>query len=109
MANAPWARLTNPISPMVTDRPTETMKSTVPAASPPNKMLAKSIAVFTDGPVGRPTSRGRSLLAWGTASYFRMLDLRWSFFRGTRPDRLCFALIFHVIDLADDLLVELPV
>jgi hypothetical protein len=38
---------------MVTDSPTETMKSTVPAASPPNKMLAKSIAAFTNGPIGR--------------------------------------------------------
>ena len=51
MAKAPWARLTNPISPMVTDSPTETMNSTVPAASPPNRMLAKSAAKSTGDPV----------------------------------------------------------
>src|SRR4051794_23174526 len=43
MAKAPCARLTNPISPMVTDSPTETMNSTIPAASPPRIMLATSM------------------------------------------------------------------
>src|ERR1700751_2556234 len=41
MAKAPWARLTNPIRPIVTESPTETMNSTVPAAKPPNRMLTK--------------------------------------------------------------------
>jgi hypothetical protein len=40
MANAPCARLTKPIRPIVTDRPTDTMNSTMPAATPPSTMLA---------------------------------------------------------------------
>src|SRR6266480_2552902 len=59
MANAPWARLTNPIRPIVTDSPTETINSTVPAANPPNKMLATSIPAITKGPAGRQMLRGR--------------------------------------------------
>src|SRR6185436_15304875 len=41
MAKPPCARLTKPISPMVTDRPTETMNSTIPAAMPPSSMLTR--------------------------------------------------------------------
>ena len=33
MAKAPWARLTKPINPMVTESPTDTMNSTMPAAA----------------------------------------------------------------------------
>ena len=58
MAKAPWARLTKPISPIVTDSPTETMNSTVPAASPPNSMLTTSIAEITGNP---HTARGRRI------------------------------------------------
>src|SRR5271154_1572415 len=47
MAKAPWARLTNPIRPMVTESPTETMNSTVPADRPPSRMLAKLLAEST--------------------------------------------------------------
>src|SRR5271163_4110288 len=49
MAKAPWARLTKPIRPMVTESPTETMNSTVPADRPPSKMLAKLLAKSTGG------------------------------------------------------------
>src|SRR5215472_10993446 len=93
---------------MVTESPTETIKSTVPAASPPNTMLAKSIAAFTSGPVGRqcqeaaPCTRERPLI-------LKIVDPRWSFFWRAGPDRLRFALILHMIDLADDLLMKLPV
>src|SRR5882672_958006 len=41
MANPPWARFTNPIRPIVTDRPTETINSTMPAAMPPKRMLIR--------------------------------------------------------------------
>jgi hypothetical protein len=62
---------------MVTDSPTETMKSTVPAASPPNNMLAnnmlaKSIAAFTDDPVGRQYQTAAPRVG-GTASLTRFL------------------------------------
>ena len=36
-----------PISPMVTDRPTDTMNSTMPADSPPNRMLTTSVPKIT--------------------------------------------------------------
>src|ERR1700722_3783352 len=39
MAKAPCARLTNPISPMVSDSPTDTMYSTIAKARPWNRML----------------------------------------------------------------------
>src|SRR5260370_25536745 len=59
MANAPWARLTNPSRPMVTDGGGGAVNSTVPAATPPNKMLATSIPAITKGPAGRQMLRGR--------------------------------------------------
>jgi hypothetical protein len=35
--------LTKPISPIVTDKPTETMNSTIPEAKPPSRMLMGSM------------------------------------------------------------------
>src|SRR6516162_7878307 len=58
MAKAPWARLTNPIRPIVTESPTETMNSTVPADSPPTKMLAKLLPKTTANPVSTLPTRG---------------------------------------------------
>ena len=52
MAKPPWARLTKPIKPMVTERPTDTMNSTMPAATPPRSMLATSTPEITRELVG---------------------------------------------------------
>src|ERR1051326_5441009 len=54
MANAPCARLTKPIRPIVTDRPTETMNSTVPADNPPNRIPARLLTISTGGFCGVP-------------------------------------------------------
>src|SRR5947209_8131828 len=47
MAKAPCARLTKPISPMVTDSPTDTMNRTMPAATPPSSKLQTSMPKIT--------------------------------------------------------------
>src|SRR6516164_10725745 len=93
---------------MVTDSPTETMKSTVPAASPPNNMLAKSIAAFTNDPVGRRASRGRSPHS-GNGLAHKNSRLAPIIFWRAGSDRLRLALVLDAIDLADNFLVELPV
>src|SRR5437867_5268688 len=54
MAKPPWARLTKPIKPMVTERPTDTMNSTMPAATPPSSMLARSTPKITSFGRARP-------------------------------------------------------
>src|SRR6266850_6659221 len=81
MAKPPWARLTKPISPMVTESPTDTMNSTMPAATPPRSMLATSMPKIT----------GRSLL--GRAG----------------PDLLLLAGVLDPVDLADHLLEDASV
>src|SRR6266705_183558 len=81
MAKPPWARLTKPMRPIVTDRPTDTMNSTMPAATPPRSMLATSTPKIT----------GRSLL--GRAG----------------PDLLLLAGVLDPVDLADHLLEDAPV
>src|SRR5439155_20270926 len=53
MAKPPWARLTKPMRPMVTERPTDTMNSTMPAATPPRSMLATSTPKITSALRGR--------------------------------------------------------
>src|SRR5882724_3675049 len=85
MAKPPWARLTNPMRPMVTDRPTDTMNSTMPAATPPRSMLATSTPKITDARV-RLFGGGR---AW--------------------PDLLLLAGVLDPVDLADDFLVDAAV
>src|SRR6267142_3172892 len=58
MAKPPCARLTKPIRPIVTDRPTETMNRTMPAATPPRSMLATSTPKITwadPGGLGGPS------------------------------------------------------
>src|SRR5262245_37167294 len=87
MAKPPWARLTKPISPIVTDRPTDTMKSTIPAATPPSSMLATSTPRITE--------------RWGGAARGSL--------RRARPDLLLLARVLHVVDLADHLLVHAAV
>ena len=61
MAKPPWARLTKPIRPMVTESPTETMNSTMPAATPPSSMLATSMPKIH----GQSPSTGRGDRAAG--------------------------------------------
>src|SRR5512132_4191707 len=80
MAKPPWARLTKPIKPMVTDNPTDTMNSTMPAATPPRSMLATSTPRIMRG---------------GAASL-----------RGARPDLLLLARVLDAVDLADDFLED---
>src|SRR5262245_57169686 len=86
MAKPPWARLTNPISPMVTERPTETMNSTMTAATPPRSMLA------TSTPRIMRERRPRGLLR-----------------RGAGSDLLLLARVLDRVDPADDLLVDAAV
>src|SRR4029453_7587052 len=87
MAKPPWARLTNPIRPIVTERPTDTMNSTMPAATPPRSMLATSTPKITSASGG-----GRLLGS-----------------RSARPDLLLLAGVLHPVDLADHLLVDAAV
>src|ERR1700690_796098 len=60
MANPPWARLTKPIRPMVTDSPTDTMNSTMPAAAPPRRMPIKSMGRKRPRPAARRRQFGHS-------------------------------------------------
>src|SRR5215472_16317194 len=80
MAKPPWARLTKPMRPIVTDRPTDTMNNTIPAATPPRSVLTTSTPRITDG---------ESL--------------------GARPDLLLLAGVLDVVDLADHLLADAAV
>src|SRR4029453_10955099 len=87
MAKPPWARLTNPIRPIVTERPTDTMNSTMPGATAPRSMLATSTPKITSASGG-----GRLLGS-----------------RSARPDLLLLAGVLHPVDLADHLLVDAAV
>src|SRR5438094_9499448 len=80
MAKPPWARLTKPMRPIVTDSPTDTPNSTMPAATPPRSMLATST----------PKVTGRALL--GRAG----------------PDLLLLAGVLDPVDLAHHLLEDAP-
>src|ERR1700687_4178057 len=60
MANPPWARLTKRIRPMVTDSPTDTMNSTMPAARPPRRMPVRSMASKRPRPAAGRRRCGRS-------------------------------------------------
>src|SRR5262249_54563019 len=92
MAKPPWARLTKPIRPMVTDRPTDTMNRTIPAATPPRSMLATSTPQITRAPTGASRGSGRA-----------------PSLPGARPDLLLLALVLHRVDLADGLLGDVAV
>src|SRR6266478_8588542 len=106
MAKPPWARLTKPIKPMVTERPTDTMNSTIPAATPPRSMLATSTPKIMRGsaggrsvPDGPPADGGRRLLACRS----RRVAVPGSL-GGARPDLLLLTSVLDSVDLADDLL-----
>src|SRR5215813_3130467 len=86
IAKPPWARLTKPMRPIVTERPTDTMNSTMPAATPPSSMLARSTPKITN-------ERDARLLGG----------------RSARPDLLLLARVLDPVDLADDLLVDAAV
>src|SRR5262249_34612180 len=114
MAKPPCARLTKPIRPIVTDRPTETMNSTMPAATPPRIMLAMSTPKITRGgwgglggpsrppqlQSGHPAHRStpRPSRDIGGRSKPPILLTR------ARPDLLLLAGVLDPVDLSDDLL-----
>src|SRR2546428_3294265 len=99
MAKPPWARLTKPIKPMVTERPTDTMNSTMPAATPPRSMLATSTPKITsvEERPGSPGAR-RALGGLGGARSPPCSSRR------ARPDLLLLARVLDGLDLADRLL-----
>src|SRR2546426_8767698 len=105
MAKPPWARLTKPIKPMVTERPTDTMNSTMPAATPPRSMLATSTPKITsvEERPGSPGAR-RALGGLGGA---RSPPSQSSTRAG--PDLLLLAGVLDLVDLADHLLDDAPV
>src|SRR4029077_12619295 len=129
MAKAPCARLTNPISPIVTESPTETMNSTVPADRPPNRMLMKLPAKSTGNPLppggangGRRAANSGDILFANRGFAIRRhgsrrrgptrqqtANARRSLLRRARAERKLLALVLHLIDLSDHLLVELAV
>src|SRR4029450_7901986 len=118
MAKLPCAGLTKPIRPIVTDRPTETMNSTMPAATPPRSMLATSTPKITErgaprgesiaSPRGAPAEPGRLGAGGGGAPPSGgwlgghpappILSSR------AGPDLLLLAGVLDPVDLADDLL-----
>src|SRR5580692_5056852 len=113
MAKAPWARLTKPISPMVMESPTETMNSTVPADSPPNKMPAK-LAMKSTGDPERANGEWRIANGGIAYSLFATSPFRYSpyptlLLRRARADGQHFALVFYVGVRLQDFLVQLAV
>src|SRR6202142_531085 len=108
MAKAPWARLTKPISPMVTESPTETMNSTVPADSPPNKIPAKLAAKSTGYPKyvsrarrtakGCAADRGSLQTPRPERSGKHIFNARQSLLRRARAERQHLALVLDAVD-----------
>src|SRR5262249_27557875 len=113
------ARLTKPIRPVVTDRPTETMNRTMPAATPPRIMLATSTPKITRGgwgglggpsrppqlQSGHPAHRStpRPSRDIGERSKPPILLTR------ARPDLLLLAGVLDPVDLSDHLLEHAPI
>src|SRR5262245_26469328 len=85
MAKPPCARLTKPIKPMVMEGPTDTMNSTMPAATPPRIVLTTSASI-TEAAQGTLLRR-----------------------RGAGADLLLLARVLHRVDLADRLLDDAAV
>src|SRR5262245_6807818 len=111
MANPPWARFTKPIKPMVTERPTDTMNSTIPAATPPSSMLTTSTPKIMRGcdggrqlPKPPPAEDGRRRVTCRRRRVAVSESLR-----GARADLLLLARVLDPVDLADDLLVDAAV
>src|SRR5262245_31698591 len=101
--------------PMVTDSPTDTMNSTMPAASPPSSMLATSIPKITLAPRPKMHSRRTPFARTGRFPdpHVQAMDgeaafaaSRMSATSGARRNLLRLAGILHVVDLADHLLGE---
>src|SRR4029077_7013069 len=113
MAKPPWARLTKPIKPMVTERPTDTMNSTVPAATPPRTMPATSVPKITSSAVGSgtdstppPPPAGAERPPWSCRRTGGAVPRSVG---GARPDLLFLAGVLHGVDLANHLLEEAAV
>src|SRR5262245_60582281 len=98
MAKAPWAKLTKPIRPIVTDSPTDTINSTMPAARPPSSMLRTSMPKITSGPpsVGDGSRRRRSDEGAAASHLCRALVERPRSLAGRYLQRL--AGIFDILD-----------
>src|SRR5579863_10555944 len=138
MAKAPWARLTNPIRPMVIESPTETMNSTVPADSPPNRMPARSMFSITCNPRAPSLAKTRIANSELASILFAISRSRYSpiasnneaaahgvdrrpgrqksrrrasitLLGSARADGELLALVLHLIDLSDHLLMQLAV
>src|SRR5215510_10079281 len=114
MAKPPCARLTKPIRPIVTDRPTETMNSTMPAATPPRIMLATSTPKITRGGWGGLGGPSRSPQLQSGYPAHRLtprssMDIGGRskppiLLTSARADLLFLAGVLDPVDLADDLL-----
>src|SRR5262245_58033548 len=109
MAKPPWARLTKPISPMVTERPTDTMNRTMPAATPPRSMLATSTPRIMRGPAGGGHSAKPPPAGGGRRWAGRACREGRGSLRGARPDLLVLAGVLDAVDLPDDLLEDAAV
>src|SRR5580692_2107460 len=113
MAKAPWARLTNPISPMVIDSPTETMNSTVPAERPPSRMPARLATRSTGDPEAGEwrvaNSEWRHRLFPIRYFAISLFALSYLLFRRAVADGQRFALILDVGERLQDFLVQLAV
>src|SRR3954468_18046061 len=102
--------------PMVTDSPTETMNSTMPAASPPSSMLATSLPKITLTLARKCHSRRAPFARTGRFPDPHVQAVCWrGRHRGlidactsscARRGLLRLAGILHVVDLADHLLGE---
>src|SRR5688572_30542140 len=98
MAKPPCARLTKPIRPIVTERPTETMNSTMPAARPPSRMPATSSPKIT----GSPAFPNKTAARHAGRRLPHTIIEAWLF--PARTNLVCLASILHGVDLADVLL-----
>src|SRR5882724_8842236 len=111
MAKPPCARLTKPIRPIVTDRPTETMNRTMPAATPPRSMLATSKITWADpgglgGPSRTPQLQSEHPAQRSTLMPSRDVGAPPKLLSRARPDLLLLAGVLDPGDRADDLLVD---
>src|SRR5579863_1134897 len=91
---------------MVTERPTETTNSTVPAANPPNKIPAISARAFTGGAL-RPIIGERRVAVSATRCF--TVSQTPLLLRRAGTDRQHLTLVFHVPHRHQNLLVKLAV
>src|SRR5258705_8257944 len=111
IAKPPWARWTKPIKPIVTESPTDTMNSPMPAATPPRTMLATSPPKTPGASYGRsPGFAGtwiyRRASAGGAPAPRRPAASTSLGSGSARADLLLLAGVLDPVDLADHLLVD---